>query len=64
MGRPVGEQWLDIYIGAARIRYEASLAQSLVGESSLLTPGQLNLVLRQPYGVTAGVLPFNFPTLM
>lgn len=64
MGRPVDEQRVDIHIGAGRLRYEAALAHTLVGESSLLTPGQLNLVLRQPYGPTCGILPFNFPTLM
>jgi aldehyde dehydrogenase (NAD+) len=64
MGRPVGEQWLDVFVSASKLRFDASLAQSLVGESSLLSPGQLNLVLRQPYGVTAGILPFNVPSIM
>ncbi|KAM0789770.1 hypothetical protein ACM66B_006623 [Microbotryomycetes sp. NB124-2] len=64
MGRPVGTQGLDIAVSAARLRYEAGLAQTLVGESSLLTPGQLSLVLRQPLGVTAGILPFNVPIIM
>ncbi|KAK4056393.1 hypothetical protein OIO90_002536 [Microbotryomycetes sp. JL221] len=64
MGRPVATQGIDIMISAARLRYEAGLAQTLVGESSLLTPGQLGLVFRQPYGVTAGILPFNVPIIM
>ncbi|KAK4051570.1 hypothetical protein OIV83_002710 [Microbotryomycetes sp. JL201] len=64
MGRPVGTQGIDIAVSAARLRYEAGLAQTLVGESSLLSPGQLNLVLRQPLGVTAGILPFNVPIIM
>jgi aldehyde dehydrogenase (NAD+) len=64
MGRPVGQQWMDMVISAGMLRFEANLAQSLVGESSLLSPGQLSLVFRQPYGVTAGILPFNVPTVM
>lgn len=58
VGKPVGPQTREIGITAARIRYEATLAQSLVGESSTLTPGQLGLVLREPYGVTAGICPW------
>lgn len=64
MGRPVGVQDFDIIGGAARYRFEASLIQSLVGESSLLTPGHLNLVLRQPFGLTASIIPWNMPLLM
>lgn len=59
MGRPVGGQGMDIAISAGRLRFDASLAHTLVGESSLLTPGALNLVLRQPYGVTAAIIPWN-----
>ncbi|CEQ41134.1 SPOSA6832_02827 [Sporobolomyces salmonicolor] len=54
VGKPVGPQKHELSIAANRIRYEASLAESLVGESSLLTPGQIGLVLREPYGVVAG----------
>ncbi|GAA5879035.1 hypothetical protein JCM1840_003847 [Sporobolomyces johnsonii] len=64
VGKPVTAQKREHSIATNRIRYEASLAESLVGESSLLTPGQLGLVLREPYGVVAGILPWNVPQIM
>lgn len=55
MGKPIGAAVPEVNVSAGRLRFDANLAQTLVGESSLLTPGALNLVLRQPYGVTAAV---------
>ncbi|ORY82889.1 aldehyde dehydrogenase domain-containing protein [Leucosporidium creatinivorum] len=66
MGRPVsGQLALDIPVSSSKLRFDASLAHSLVGQSSFLSgDGTLNMVWHQPYGVTAAVLPFNVPTIM
>ncbi|KAK4699956.1 hypothetical protein P7C70_g6295, partial [Phenoliferia sp. Uapishka_3] len=56
MGRPVRVQGLDIAGSAAKLRFDANLAQSVMGESSLHSPGALGVVLRQAFGVTAAAL--------
>ncbi|KAL8281205.1 hypothetical protein RQP46_006239 [Phenoliferia psychrophenolica] len=60
MGRPIGGSF-DVGACIGKLRFDANLAQTMVGESSLLTPGALNLVLRQPFGVTAAIIPWNAP---
>lgn len=43
------------------MRYFAGKAGDVHGESSLHTPGFLNLTLRQPYGVCGAIIPWNVP---
>ncbi|KAL8292351.1 hypothetical protein RQP46_001817 [Phenoliferia psychrophenolica] len=64
MGKPIGMSGIDIGASISRLRFDAHLAETLVGESSLLSPGSLNLVLRQPYGITAAIIPWNVPLIM
>ncbi|KAM0752620.1 betaine-aldehyde dehydrogenase [Meredithblackwellia eburnea MCA 4105] len=64
MGRPVGQQFIDVAMSCRRLRWDASLAESLHGESTTAHPGMLGLTLRVPFGVTAGILPFNIPLMM
>lgn len=62
MGLPAGlSAGFLMPFAAHSIRFHANLAQSLLGESSTLTPGLLSVVLRQPFGVTAGIIPWNIP---
>lgn len=51
MGKPKSTGMHMAHVDSGRLRFDASLAQSVLGESSVLTPGQLGLVIRQPYGV-------------
>jgi aldehyde dehydrogenase (NAD+) len=46
------------------LKYFASHAMDITGETSLNTPGYLNLSIRQPYGVCGGIIPWNAPLLM
>ncbi|WVQ85848.1 hypothetical protein IAT38_008016 [Cryptococcus sp. DSM 104549] len=46
---------------AATWDYYAGLGEHVHGTSSLLSPGFLNVSVRQPYGVTVGIIPWNFP---
>jgi acyl-CoA reductase-like NAD-dependent aldehyde dehydrogenase len=45
----------------ATLAMAADLAGSALGESSILTPGTVSMTLRQPYGVTAGIVRLLFP---
>jgi len=51
----------EAYSGAVMLRYFAGKAADVHGESSLHTPGFVNLTFRQPYGVTAAIIPWNVP---
>lgn len=57
MGRPVSTNY-DSMIAAGAIEYAAGLGANVHGHSSLLSPGFMNMTVKQPYGVTAGVIPW------
>ena len=46
------------------LRYFAGRACELTGETSLNTPGMVNMTFRQPYGVTGAIIPWNGPVVM
>lgn len=46
------------------LRYFAGKAWDTHGDSSLNTPGFVNITFRQPFGVTAGITPWNVPVAM
>ena len=54
----VGRHTVDV------LRYSASLAMDVTGESSLNSPEFVNISLRQPFGVGAAIVPWNGPTFM
>ncbi|KAL6409137.1 Aldehyde dehydrogenase, C-terminal [Ilyonectria robusta] len=60
MGRPVSG-YADHLIAANRFEYYAEAGYTVQGQSSLNTPGQLNVTLRQPFGVVAAIIPWNVP---
>jgi aldehyde dehydrogenase (NAD+) len=42
----------------------ASAAYHIQGQSSLNTPGMINMTIKQPYGVVAAVIPWNVSLIM
>ncbi|KAJ5764736.1 hypothetical protein N7520_004295 [Penicillium odoratum] len=63
MGKPVS-QYMDSTMGTATLRYYAGKALDVHGVTSLTSQNHLNLSLRQPYGVTAAIIPWNVPLIM
>ena len=60
-GKPVSQARSDV-VGAARyFEYYAGAADKLEGRSVPVGPGQVDYTLREPYGVSAQVVPWNFP---
>ncbi|KAJ6065933.1 aldehyde dehydrogenase [Penicillium canescens] len=55
---------VDRAVEAAKAAFPACHAMDITGETSLNTPGYLNLSVRQPYGVCGGIIPWNAPLLM
>ncbi|KAF2710976.1 aldehyde dehydrogenase-like protein [Pleomassaria siparia CBS 279.74] len=63
MGRPVGE-YSDAFVCASRFDRYAEIGYTVQGTTSVQTPGFINMTLRQPYGVVAGIIPWNVPLIM
>jgi betaine-aldehyde dehydrogenase len=62
-GSPIREMAVDIDVGVSQLRYFAGLALQVRGDTSPTGYGRLNYTLRQPYGVTAQLIPFNHPLM-
>ncbi|KAK6386251.1 hypothetical protein LTS17_001826 [Exophiala oligosperma] len=63
MGKPADNDFISP-TGVAVLRYFAGRAWESHGETSLNTPGFVNMSFRQPFGVTAGITPWNAPLPM
>ncbi|KAF4443387.1 putative aldehyde dehydrogenase [Fusarium austroafricanum] len=62
MGRPVSK-YFETFVAAESFNYYAEAGLTVLGTSSLNTPGHLNFTLKQPYGVVAAIIPWNVPIL-
>jgi acyl-CoA reductase-like NAD-dependent aldehyde dehydrogenase len=62
-GSPIREMRNDVRIAASQVRYFASLALMARGETIPVAHDRLNYTLRQPFGVTARIIPFNHPLM-
>lgn len=60
MGRPVSGYW-DAKVAAQKLQYFATAGWDNHGQTSLHTPGFLNMTLKQPFGVVAAIIPWNVP---
>jgi aldehyde dehydrogenase (NAD+) len=69
-GKPLGGKKYgsstDIYLVVQCLRYYAGWADKIMGKTIPVDSGNNQLVytLRQPIGVTASIIPWNFPALM
>lgn len=64
MGRPINAHQEDVEEARRAINYFAGLVELAYGESSLDYSDHVNLSLRQPFGVVASIVPWNFPVLL
>jgi len=63
-GKPIAEAEEDIEEAAACFEYYAGLATKLAGEALPVPANALMLTLKEPIGVAAQIIPWNFPLLM
>ncbi|KAL7800714.1 aldehyde dehydrogenase [Trichoderma afarasin] len=63
MGKPLST-YIDHTLAVATIRYFAGKAYDAHGITSLGSKDHLNISLRQPYGVTGAIIPWNVPLVM
>lgn len=64
IGMPVSVNHLFIQRAIRDIKHTSGLAHDVHGETSLNTPGQIHITLRQPYGVCAAILAWNAPVVI
>ncbi|KAH9481979.1 Aldehyde dehydrogenase [Psilocybe cubensis] len=64
MGKPIKDSIIEAYSLAYVYRWFAGAADKIHGKTSLNVPGFFGLEIRQPYGVTAGIIPWNAPLSM
>jgi betaine-aldehyde dehydrogenase len=63
-GKPLAESEYDINDAATCFEYYGGLATKLHGEVLSVPDNALSLALREPLGVAAQVIPWNYPLLM
>lgn len=62
MGKPIRQAWeIELRTFVRTWRYYGELADKEHGEVTPTGPGELSLVTREPAGVVAAVVPWNFP---
>lgn len=67
VGRPIAfSRMMDVQGSIGTLRYNAGWASKIQGETNEINaPGEwLNYVLREPVGVCAQIVPWNFPLMM
>lgn len=62
-GSSIARLKFDVGKGARNLRYFAGLAHEIKGETIPTAPGNHNFTRREPYGVVAGIIPFNHPAM-
>ena len=60
-GKPIREARGDIETAAGYFEYYAGIADKLQGDSIPLGPDFISFTLHEPVGVTAHIIPWNFP---
>ncbi|WP_437883098.1 aldehyde dehydrogenase [Pseudomonas sp. LRF_L74] len=65
MGKPIGDSLgIDVPAAANAIRWSAEAIDKVYDEVAPTAPDQLGLVTREPVGVVAAIVPWNFPLMM
>ncbi|KAK7210911.1 hypothetical protein V2G26_018089 [Clonostachys chloroleuca] len=62
MGKPLTGALADVDEARDFTYFMAGLTESGVGQTSLNSPKHVNITLREPFGVVASIIPWNFPT--
>ena len=62
-GKPLAESRRDVETSAAYFEYYAGIADKLQGDTIPLGPDYVSLTLHEPVGVTAHIIPWNFPLM-
>ncbi|WXL28059.1 aldehyde dehydrogenase [Ectopseudomonas mendocina] len=65
MGKPIGDSLsVDVPAAARAIRWSGEAIDKIYDEVAATSHNELGLVTREPVGVVAAIVPWNFPLLM
>jgi gamma-glutamyl-gamma-aminobutyraldehyde dehydrogenase len=65
MGKPIGDALsVDVAATLRCLHWTAEAVDKVYGEVAPTGPGELGLITREPLGVVAAIVPWNFPMLM
>ena len=60
-GKPLAQSRTDVEVAARYCEYFAGAADKILGETIPVQPDILDYTLREPLGVTAHIVPWNYP---
>jgi acyl-CoA reductase-like NAD-dependent aldehyde dehydrogenase len=60
-GKPISQARTDVEVAARYCEYYGSVADKLLGETIPIRPDVLDYTLREPLGVSAQIIPWNYP---
>jgi aldehyde dehydrogenase (NAD+) len=64
MGKPLSSAAGDIEEARNITNYFSGLLELADGQTALNTSEYLNMSIRQPFGLVAGIVPWNFPSMI
>ncbi len=65
MGKPIGDAWhVDVRSAANCVRWYGEAIDKIYDEVAPTPEGEIGLITREPVGVVACIVPWNFPLLM
>ena len=64
VGKPISQARNDVRGAARYFEYYGGMADKILGSTIPVRPGTLDFTVRQPYGVSAQIIPWNYPLLM
>ena len=63
-GKPLAEARFDVADAAGCFEFHGGLATKIHGETMSVPAGSVSYVVREPIGVCAQIIPWNYPLLM
>ncbi len=60
-GKPLAQSKADVEVASRYCEYFAGVADKILGETIPIQPGVLDYTVREPVGVSAQIVPWNYP---
>ncbi|HEV7762714.1 MAG TPA: aldehyde dehydrogenase family protein [Acidimicrobiales bacterium] len=64
VGKPLAQAQADVAVAAGVFRYYAGWTTKAHGTTNPTPDNRLSLTVREPHGVCAGIVPWNYPIIM
>lgn len=64
MGKPLTQAYTDVEVAARYFEYFGGAADKILGETIPINSEMLDYTVREPFGVTAHIVPWNYPLQM